>query len=367
MLSLRKGTRICASLFCIWWTIALFQGGSYSTSLPLRAQSASDAWSIILFFRQAVLSAMELPFTDQKLSSTKWPRSHYCFDSRGHLTRCHYSKTQKLVGAGIGGVIVLVFGAILIYSYCQPWCRSRRTPRSEVRLQELPSSSGNVQQPEHPGSVPPPSYTADASIKRPDEEPVYGEIPDSRTVEPVDNFAYYATLSRQRLRATSMTSFVEVLARAAKKTATKAAKKTKTVFVTHTIRQCYDAHQQRIPCPTTKTGRIVGIVLASIVGAIAIVALGVWLFCRFKGRRTERGVADSEAPVDAAEREEAAQPLTQGAEHHEQDVGPGYPPYQYPRQSTDTLPPYDDKKQEADYPYPAYEPKLPMPSYHGQS
>ncbi|KAA1472964.1 hypothetical protein DENSPDRAFT_214508 [Dentipellis sp. KUC8613] len=172
-----------------------------------------------------------------------------------------------------------------------------------------------------------------------------------------------------------MTSFVRVLARAAKKAtanaARKASRKTKTVFVPHTVRECYDAHQQRIPCPTSKTGRIVGIVLASIVGAVILVTLGLWLFCRFRGRRTERGVADSEAPGDAAGREEAAQPLTQGLEHHDHDHGQdgnsGYPPYQYPPQSTDTLPPYDDKKMEVDYAYPAYEPKVPMPSYHGQS
>ncbi|TFY65712.1 hypothetical protein EVG20_g5377 [Dentipellis fragilis] len=163
-----------------------------------------------------------------------------------------------------------------------------------------------------------------------------------------------------------MTSFVELFARAANaettKAAYKAAKKTNRIFVIHTSHQCYDAHQQRIPCPQSKSGQIIAIVVC----AIAALVLGVWLFCRFSGRRTERGVADSEAPVEAVEREEVAQPLTaRGGEYHEQGGSSGYPPYQYqyPLQLTDTLPPYDGKQQED----PAHEPKLSMPSYHGQS
>ncbi|KAA1472963.1 hypothetical protein DENSPDRAFT_839372 [Dentipellis sp. KUC8613] len=164
-----------------------------------------------------------------------------------------------------------------------------------------------------------------------------------------------------------MTSLVGVLAREAKKATTNAARNAsrnaKILFVSHSSRQCYDAHQQRIPCPTSKTGRII----AAVVAAIAVLALTIWLCIRFRRRRTERGVADSEAPVDAAEREEAAQPLTLSAEHRGQVGGSEYPLQLYPPQSTDTLPAYNDKITEVDYTHPAYDPKMPMPSYHGPS
>ncbi|KAA1472965.1 hypothetical protein DENSPDRAFT_214584 [Dentipellis sp. KUC8613] len=125
---------------------------------------------------RAVLSAMETPLTDQKLSSSNWPRSHYCVNSHGLRTKCHYSKTEKIVGGAIAGGIALTLIIILLLLYCArcPWRCLRRTRRhNEVRLQELPTSSGNVQQPLHPESAPLPLYAAYTSIKRPDEEPVH--------------------------------------------------------------------------------------------------------------------------------------------------------------------------------------------------